>query len=451
MTITDPISRALDTAHARFAGDDRGTLPTYIPELANVDPAQFGIALASLEGRIYSAGDATTEFTIQSVSKPFVYALALADHGLEAVLARVGAEPSGEAFNAISLEEGTGRPANPMINAGAILTTSLIEAATPDERFARILKTLSDFAGRTLTLDQSVYRSELETGDTNRALGYLMRSAGSLQADVDETLDVYFRQCSVLVTASDLAVMAATLANGGRNPVTGAEVITGRIASHVLTIMGTCGMYDSSGEWLLRVGLPAKSGVSGALIATKRAQFGFGLFSPLLDAHGNSVRAVETCVALAEQFDLHLLNDPGRPAPPVWLDTAGDDYTTNKNRPDLEARALHASGGAIRMLGLQGDIGFADAEILLQSLAMPHKPVQAGRWLILDLERVGRIHPAAQAILESLAVDLKEGGMTMVTVDPLERSLLPGMREFRRLIEAVESCEDHLLRDPEFS
>jgi glutaminase len=447
MAATDPITRALEEVRQTFATDTSGALPDYIPELSEVDPDLFGISLASLGGRIYSAGDAKSPFTIQSVSKPFVYAMALADHGLEAVLARVGAEPSGEAFNAISLEPETGRPLNPMINAGAIVATSLVEAVDAAARFERIRATLSAFAGRALKIDDAVYRSELETGDNNRALGYLMRNAGSLAADVDETLDVYFRQCALLVTTRDLAVMAATLANGGVNPVTGETVVAPRIASHALTIMGTCGMYDFSGEWLLRVGLPAKSGVSGALIAAKLAQFGIGLFSPPLDERGNSVRAVATCRALAERFELHLLNDPGNPPPVIWLDETVADGGTFKNRGKREQQALHKYGKAIRIRGLQGEIGFAAAESVLQSFKAPAKPAQVRRWLILDLDRVGRVHRSAQAVFEAMVGDLHEIGMTVVVADPARRGLIPGLREFRSLRAAMESCEDALLRD----
>jgi glutaminase len=223
------------------------------------------------------------------VSKPFVHALALAELGLEEVLRHVGAEPSGEAFNAISLERGSGRPLNPMINAGAIVTTSLL-ATDSGPGFERILAGLSGFAGRRLDIDEATFGSERETGDRNRALGYLMRAAGSLRSPVEPIVDAYFRQCSVLVTAADLAVMAATLANGGVNVKTGARVVGPAEAAQAVTVMATCGMYDYSGEWLLRAGLPAKSGVSGALLAVSPGQFGIGLFSPRVDAGGHSVR-----------------------------------------------------------------------------------------------------------------------------------------------------------------
>ena len=244
----DPIGTMLEGIRSEFADDDRGDVADYIPQLSTADPSAFGLALVGVAGSVYEAGAARASFTIQSISKPFVYALALADVGVEGVLARVGVEPSGEAFNAISLEPGTGRPANPMVNAGAILTTSLIHGASPAERFERIRDVLSRCAGRELDVDEQVYGSESRTGDRNRALAYLMHHAGSLTTDVEEAVDVYFRQCAVLVNAVDLAVMAATLANGGVNPRTGEAVVDAHHTEQVLTVMATCGMYDFSGS-----------------------------------------------------------------------------------------------------------------------------------------------------------------------------------------------------------
>lgn len=299
----------LDELVDRLRPHREGKVAHYIPELACASPELFGIALCNSDGMLRTAGDALTPFSVQSISKPFVYALALLDLGLERVLACVGAEPSGEAFNAISLEPKTGRPANPMINAGAIVTTALVKARDAEERFVRILQALSDFAGRALDMDEAVYRSELETGDRNRALAYLMRSAGSLtEVPVQEALDVYFRQCAVRVAAVDVAVMATTLALGGINPLTHKRVVAPRVAEHVLAIMATCGMYDYSGEWLLRVGLPAKSGVSGGLLIANPGHFGAGLFSPPLDLRGNSVRAVLASQELADRFPVHMMS-----------------------------------------------------------------------------------------------------------------------------------------------
>lgn len=306
------VTPALSALHARVAGDRSGAVADYIPELARADPERLGIALAGMDGGRYEVGDAGVAFTIQSVSKPFVHALALADRGLAGVLDAVGSEPSGRAFNAMGVEPGTGRPANPMINAGAIATTALVRAGSQVERFERIRAWLSAFAGRELGVDEAVYRSEAETGDRNRALGYLVRAAGYLDGDVLGVVDTYFRQCAVLVTTVDLAVMGATLATGGRNPVTGEQVVTGEVAQHVLSVMATCGMYDYSGRWLLHVGMPAKSGVSGGLVAVSPGRFGVGVFSPRLDDRGNSVRGVAALKLASATLGLHLLHDPLR-------------------------------------------------------------------------------------------------------------------------------------------
>jgi len=297
------ITGILGEVVARVSTLDGGKVAGYIPQLALADPSACGVALSSMDGEVCSAGDAEAAFTVQSVSKPFVYALSLAAQGLDEVTRWVGAEPSGEAFNAISLEAGTGRPANPMINAGAIVVTGLVD---PGE----ILPFLSAFAGRALDVDEETYRSETATGDRNRALAYLMRAAGSLPGEPGPILDAYFRQCSIRVTTRDLAVMAATLANGGRNPVTGVEVVAEPVAVLVQAVMASCGMYDAAGDWLLRVGLPAKSGVSGAVIASSPGRCGVAAYSPPLDATGSSVRGVAAVRMLSERFGLHLMHNP---------------------------------------------------------------------------------------------------------------------------------------------
>jgi glutaminase len=436
MRVSSLIARELDAVLSNFASLDDGEVATYIPELATADPNLFGLAIASRNGAVYAAGDADDAFTIQSVSKPFVYAMALDEHGLDAVTARLGAEPSGEAFNAISLEPGTGRPDNPMINAGAIVTTSLISAPNPTDRFARIREVLSGFAGHPLDLDESVYRSEWETGDMNRALAWLMRNAGSLHGDVDEALDVYFRQCALLVTARDIAVMAATLANGGVNPVTGEAIVTDQVASQVLAVMATCGMYDASGEWLLRVGLPAKSGVSGAVMAACPGQFGLGLFSPRLDMKGNSVRAVAACRALSDRFDLHLMRRLNRSA---HATRHADGDAPGPPMVDQDA----ARRATIVVRRLEGDVAFADAEALLRSLddtlddAEPAVPA----FVVLDLTYVTTMCPAAAAMIAALGRELAASGFTLVTTGA-EAGRIPDARDFPSLDEALRWCDD---------
>ena len=315
-------------------GDDGGDVADYIPELATADPADFGLALVGMAGSRYEAGESGVPFTIQSVSKPFVYALALADIGNEEVLARVGVEPSGEGFNAISLQPGTGRPDNPLINAGAILTTSLVAGRGPEERFERILDLLSRCAGRELAVDEAVYGSERDTGDRNRALAHLMRAAGSLTVPAEEAVDVYFRQCSVVVTAADLATMGATLANGGVNPLTGDRVIDQRVAEQVLTVMATCGMYDYLGGVAVpgratgQVGRGRGPGGGQSLAVRHRA------LQPEARRAGNSVRAVEASRAISERFSLHLMHQVERTGP-TFVRVAGDGTKVACSDPGL--------------------------------------------------------------------------------------------------------------------
>ncbi len=349
----DPVTTGLEAVLAHVAPDTSGAVADYIPQLASADPDPFGIALVSMSGRKYGVGDCDRPFTIQSISKAFVYALAVSDHGMEAVLGRVGVEPSGEAFNAIKLEAGTGRPPNPMVNAGAMLTTSLVRAQYPEERLERILACLSAFAGRRLDVDQGVAQSELDTASRNRALLYLMQGAGSLKEPVEEVLSVYCQQCAISVTATDLAVMAATLAHGGVNPVTGDAVVSEDVAVRTQAVMATCGMYDFSGEWLLRVGLPAKSGVAGGLIAVSPAEFGIGTFSPRLDDRGNSVRGIAVARAMADRYDLHLMHHPGEAAPAIY-------------RYELTEAGFR--GGATLAIGAQGAFEFAATEQLLAAI-----------------------------------------------------------------------------------
>lgn len=299
-----PLGSVLATAHARRLGDRTGALADYIPQLAAVDPDPFGIAIATVDGRLIAAGDAHVSFTIQSVSKAFVYCLALELVGRDAVLARVGVEPSGDAFNGIVFDPHTNHPFNPMVNAGAITATGIIQDTT-GKAFELILDRLSAAAGRRLGIDEAVYRSESETGHRNRAIGHLLRNVGVLQGPVDDVLDAYFRQCSILVTAADLACMGATLANIGENPVTRDQVFAVAAVRSTLAVMFTCGMYDYSGHWAYDIGIPAKSGVGGGIVGVVNRQLGIGTYSPRLDAKGNSVRGVAAFKDLGDELGLH--------------------------------------------------------------------------------------------------------------------------------------------------
>jgi glutaminase len=315
--VTQPATKAIDPSlidelqaltaqiHAQFLGNLEGTPADYIPELAKVPPNQFGIALALPSGQLITGGDALAPFTIQSISKAYTYALLLDTIGPERTLALVGVQPCGDPFNTITLDPRTNRPLNPMINAGAIAVAGGLCTALGQAAFPRILQTLGAAAGRELTVDEAVFQSELETGHRNRAIGHLLRAAEAFTLPVDDVLQTYFRQCSILVTASDLAIMAATLANFGTNPVTGQRVFGLSTARQALSVMFTCGMYNGAGEWACHVGLPAKSGVGGGILAVVNRQLGIGVFSPRLDADGNSVRGHLVCARLAEDLGLH--------------------------------------------------------------------------------------------------------------------------------------------------
>lgn len=305
---TSEISSALSRLYDEFVGLRDGNVATYIPELSNANPEHFAIAVADVDGGVFAIGDADIPFTIQSISKPFVLGLALEDLGREAVAARVGVEPTGESFNSISLDGNSNRPKNPMINAGAIAITSLIRGDTPAEKLKRVLSMFESYVGSTVYVDSSTYISERTSGDRNRAIAYLMRNFGIIHGDIDSTLDLYFQQCSVLMTCRQLAIMAATLANKGLNPVTQLRVLRPDLVRDVLSIMFTCGLYDSSGEWAYRVGLPAKSGVGGGLLAVAPGLLGIAVYSPLLDRHGHSVRGLRVCRALSESLNLSIFS-----------------------------------------------------------------------------------------------------------------------------------------------
>lgn len=275
-----------------------------IPALASADPDLVAIALVGVDGEASASDDAGIAFSLQSAVKPFLFALALADSN-GAALDRVGIEPTGEAFDAIKLESGTGRPPNPMVNAGALLTASLVDGGDVAGRDDRILRGLSAFAGRSLEVDEGIARDEHLLGDRNHALAHLMRSEGTLKVTADDAVAVYARACAVLVDAQALAVMGATLANGGRNPLTGERVIPAAVARDVVSVMATCGVYDGSGRWMRGVGIPAKSSVSGALVLAVPGVLGAAIISPRLDERGTSVRGHAAAGILSADLDLH--------------------------------------------------------------------------------------------------------------------------------------------------
>ncbi len=303
-----PFRETLRELHAKYQSLDEGAVADYIPELASADPRSFGISVVTVGGQTFDVGDAQQEFTMQSVSKPFVFGLALEDNGREHVLSKIGVQPIGEAFNSIKLDQSSNRPFNPMINAGAIAAADLVKGTDFPDRVKRMLEMLRRYCGRKVHVDNAVFTSERATGHRNRAIGHLMLNFGMVEDRIDETLELYFQQCSIMVTCHDLAVIGATLANGGVNPTTGERAIEAGYVQDLLSIMHTCGMYDYAGEWAYRVGIPAKSGVGGGIVAVVPGKMGIGTFSPLLDERGNSIRGIKVCQDLADRFGLHIFN-----------------------------------------------------------------------------------------------------------------------------------------------
>lgn len=308
---TAPIRSTVNNLHHEFQPLRDGTVASYIPELAAADPEMFGISITTVGGQSAEAGDADHLFSIQSISKPFAYGLALDRLGRQAVLDKVNVEPSGDPFNSILLDERTNRPFNPLVNSGAIATCDLIDGPDLTARVKAMLSLFSTYCNRPVFVDNATFISERLTGHRNRAIAHLMLNFGMVRDRVEETLELYFQQCSLMVSCRDLSLMAATLANSGVNPVSGQRAIESAHVKDVLSVMLSCGMYNFSGEWAYTVGLPAKSGVSGGIIAVVPGKYGIAVYSPRLDIRGNSVRGVAVCRALAERYGLHPLDTSG--------------------------------------------------------------------------------------------------------------------------------------------
>ena len=410
-SVASPILDYLSDLHCEVAKIRDGSVATYIPELARANPNWFGICAVTASGSVYEVGDSRQPFTIQSISKPFVYGMALEDNTRAEVLLKVGIEPTGDAFNAISLEPGTGRPRNPMINAGAIATVGMIAGKSPASRLRRILESFSLYAGRELSLDETVYRSESETGHRNRAIGHMLRNFNILTEPPEPVVDLYFKQCSVSVTCRDLGVMAATLANQGINPLTRKQAIRGEYVESVLSVMASCGMYDYAGEWLYRIGMPAKSGVAGGVMAVLPGQLGIGVFSPPLDARGNSVRGIQVCDALSRSLALHLFNSPLASRSVIRLRFSGSEINSSRLRTTEKTRLLRESGGGIQVYQLQGNLVFSTCEVVVREVLNSLNGLEC---LVLDLKHVLGIDESACRLLYHLNAELALKGKTMV-------------------------------------
>jgi glutaminase len=447
-----PLQQFLATCHTEFLSNHDGAVANYIPELGKADPAHFGISLATLDGHVYEVGDSRVPFTIQSMSKPFVFALALDTLGAARVESAIGVEPSGDPFNSIRLNADN-HPFNPMVNAGAIACSGLIREAKGEDAFETIRAALGRFAGRPLDVDDAVFASERATGDRNRAIAYLLRNSEVITVDVGMVLDVYFRQCAVLVTARDCAIMAATLANRGTNPVTGEQVVSPYAVSRTLSVMTSSGMYDYAGEWIYRVGIPAKSGVGGGILASLPARLGLGSYSPRLDSHGNSVRGIRVCEALSSHYDLHMLNRSDDARSTIIADYDIGANPSRRSRRTRERDILAQHPDAVRVLELVGTLSFSNADYVSRELARgPVRP----QFVIFDLRRVTAMTPAGVRLLAELFHELSDFHVTVILSGVRRGSAawqditsrtddITNVRDFYLLDTATEWAEDQIV------
>jgi glutaminase len=310
MALEDNMNKLLESViETNRHWTQKGRLATYIPELAKADSQALGVAIATLDGEEFYGGDYKTRFTIQSISKIITLMLALLDNGRERVFSKVGVEPTADAFNSIiNLEaKSSQKPLNPMINSGAIATVSLIAGKDGEECFNRILSFTRKITGNPdININKGVYESEKITGNRNRSLAYFMKSTGVIEQDVEQVLDVYFKQCSIEATCRDIARIGAMLANDGVLPWSGERVIPRKVAIIVKTIMVTCGLYDASGQFAVEVGIPAKSGVGGGILASVPGRMGIGVIGPSLDNKGNSLGGIKVLTDLSRELDLNI-------------------------------------------------------------------------------------------------------------------------------------------------
>jgi glutaminase len=443
--LVSPILALLREVYEKFLSDREGAVATYIPELAKVDPEPFGIAIVTADGHVYDVGASRAGFTVQSISKPIVYGLALEDHGRDHVLARIGVEPSGDPFNAIMFDERNNRPFNPMGNAGAIVATALVRGEGGPQRMERILDIFRAFCGRALEIDEAAYLSEKATGHRNRAIAYLELNNGMIAGDADLHLDLYFRQCAIRATALDLAFMGATLANDGVHPTTGERALASAHIRDVMSVMATCGMYDYAGEWELRVGLPAKSGVGGGIVAVLPGQLGIGVYSPRLDDRGNSRRGIRVCEELSSRLKLHLLDHRGTARSPIRRAYRGSDIRSKRVRNAPTDRMLDQLGASVYVFELHGHLYFGNTEQVIRRILRD----DAARHIVLDFGRVAATDHVAVDLLRDLAARIAASGRVVLFAAATAelRELLGRDVAFAPDVDAaLERCEDAVLR-----
>ncbi|MDO5617952.1 glutaminase A [Kocuria sp.] len=446
-----PITKALQAVHDDLKDLNDGQPLQSIPALAAMDPHLFGIVIATADGHVYEAGDTRTQFSIQSISKAFTYGLAIEDNGLDYVDTKIDVEPSGDAFNEISLNPVTHLPANPMINAGAITSTWLVNDRSKEHdsagRRERIRELYSRCAGRELNISQEVLEQESEHGNRNRALGWMLRSVGVIEEDPTQALEDYFAQCSVMVDARDLALMAATLAAGGLNPRTQDRVFAPETVERVLSVMNSCGMYDDAGAWFVRVGLPAKSGVGGGIIAVVPGQLAIATFSPPLDEHGNSVRGIEACRRISQNMDLHFARGP-LPSRGAIRSISSLAQSPSLMRRDEASRAVLARAcNNVAVIEVQGDLLFPGAEETVRTLRRVAETASA---VVIDFSAVNQIGSFVPNMVDNAVVDIKARGTDVVAVaaDTYVGDA-SDVRVFTTRDEALVYVEDQILASPQ--
>ncbi|MEM6752477.1 MAG: glutaminase A [Cyanobacteria bacterium P01_C01_bin.38] len=345
--ITPALTSFLEDLYYYYQTLNEGTVAQNIPELAKANPDWFGICAVGVDGKVFDIGHSTQDFSIQSISKPFVYGLALEDWGKDYVLERIGVEPTGEPFNSIiEPEEISRRHYNPMVNAGAIVTTSLIKGSNAPERYNRLLEMFRRYIGRDVSIDLGVCNSKQTSDHLNRAIAYMMLNFGLIEGNINDIINLYFQQCSLTINCHDLAVMAATLANQGLNPMTRERAIDKKYVKNILSIMYTCGLYEFSGQWAYKIGLPAKSGLSGAIIGVVPNQMGIAVFSPALDERKKSWRGVKVFQALSEKFGLHIFTT--------------DNKTDNEEISGIQKHPVHFANSSSLQNSIQPNLKTQD-------------------------------------------------------------------------------------------
>ena len=440
----------IEGVHSACLEDRSGDIFRGTPALEDVDPESFGICLATADGHVYEVGDTRLPFCLQSISKAFTYGIALTDRGHPFVDSKIDVEPSGDAFNEISLHPVTHRPRNPMINSGAIAASSFVNGDSPAEQTSRVAAAYSAFAGHELVLDEDIYASQLDAGHRSRAIGHMLREFGILEGNPDHAIEVYLRQCSTMVDCRGLSLMGATLANGGVNPLTGERVIAATCTERVLSVMSTCGMYDGAGEWIAQVGMAAKSGVGGGIVAVLPGQLSIAVFSPRLDGHGSSVRGIRACRQLSHDLELHALHVARSVHSAVRDSYDLLEAPSPLQRPQEDRSVLEQHGRRARIYELHGDLLFAGAESVVREITQAGDDLE---FVALDLRRINDVAEVSRRLLGSLSAALNEQGCETVLIDPEgvlpERTTPDGGRDaphvFHTLAEATTWFEDQVL------